>query len=102
MSKAKEILTLNEAVSDIFKKQGWETLSLGGGCEGFLKEWNNKFILITDDDGCDPPDNVNDKVIIGLYKSMDDIGGDPLEYIVTKLDYSKFILKQVIAQLEAK
>ncbi len=60
-----------------FGERGFEFWQTGGGCTAFgcRLDDDRTYVLLSDEDGCNPP--VNGKpVLVGIYKDDDD--GDPV------------------------
>ena len=64
------------AVQDTFKEYGFYVCETGGGCLAYRK--NNpdgcSYFLVTDESGCDLPQDEKDTILVGYYSHEDEEG----------------------------
>jgi hypothetical protein len=62
---------------DFFKKHGFSVIGTGGGCEALHREVDERYCLITvGEDGAEVPKNLNESVLVGVYKISEEYFGD--------------------------
>lgn len=70
-------------VQDTFKEYGFSIVETGGNCLAYRK--NNpdgSYFLVTDESGCDLPQNENDTILVGYYSHEDAEGSvDTVSFI---------------------